>query len=115
NRLLAADGFLLIAVPNINAPERKTLNIHWAPFDAPRHLYHFDLKALKNLCEKYNFTILRKYSLFQDTPYNILLSIGKINIFQILKATLLIIRSLFQTLLRGPNHSSSFLVICKKK
>ena len=72
-------------------------------------------RRIDQLCEKYNFKVLRKYSLFQDTPYNILLSICKINIFQIIKATLLIIRSLFQTLLRGPNHSSSFLVICKKK
>ena len=85
NRLLHQDGILLIAVPNIIAPEIIFFNKKWAPFDAPRHLYHFQLKTLNELCSKYKFKIVRKYSLFQDTPYNILLSITKNNPLQFIK------------------------------
>ena len=114
NRLLAPDGKLFIAVPNIHAPERKVYGSHWAPFDAPRHLYHFEPETLKKLCKKYHFKVLRKYSLFQDTPYNIFLSIPKMSILQLIIAAFILICSLFQIILRGPDHSSSFLVICKK-
>ncbi len=114
NRLLKPDGILLIAVPNINAPERTFFNKIWAPFDAPRHLYHFQLKTLNELCSKYKFKIVRKYSLFQDTPYNILLSIEKNKPLQFIKGVLVFYYSIIVTLLRGPEHSSSILVICRK-
>ena len=114
NRLLTPDGILLIAVPNINAPERIFFNKKWAPFDAPRHLYHFQLKTLNELCSRYKFKIVRKYSLYQDTPYNILLSITKNNPFQFIKGMLVLCYSIIVTLARGPEHSSSLLVICRK-
>ena len=114
NHFLTNEGILLIAVPNIQAPERKRLGGNWAPYDVPRHLYHFDPDSLKRLCRKYNFKILRKYSLFQDTPYNILLSFSKMTFLHIIKFIFLSIISLFQIFVRGPNHSSSFLVICKR-
>jgi len=114
NRLLTPDGILLIAVPNINAPEIMFFNKKWAPFDAPRHLYHFQLKSLNELCSKYKFKIVRKYSLFQDTPYNILLSMTKNNPFQFIKGMLVFCYSIIVTLVRGPEHSSSLLVICRK-
>jgi len=114
NRLLTPDGILLIAVPNINAPEIIFFNKKWAPFDAPRHLYHFQLKTLNDLCSGYKFKIVRKYSLYQDTPYNILLSITKNNPFQFIKGMLVFCYSIIVTLVRGSEHSSSLLVICRK-
>ena len=114
NRLLKSDGILLIAVPNLNAPERIFFNKNWAPFDAPRHLYHFQLKTLNKLCSKYKFKIVRKYSLFQDTPYNILLSITKNNPSQFIKGILVFCYSIIVTLVKGPEHSSSLLVVCRK-
>ena len=114
NRLLTPDGILLIAIPNINAPEIIFFNKKWAPFDAPRHLYHFQLKTLNELCSRYKFKIVRKYSLYQDTPYNILLSITKNNPFQFMKGMLVFCYSIIVTLVRGPEYSSSLLVICRK-
>ena len=114
NRLLTPNGILLIAVPNINAPERAFFNKNWAPFDAPRHLYHFQLKTLNELCNRYKFKIVRKYSLFQDTPYNILLSLSNNTPFQFIRGMLVFCYSIIVTILRGPEHSSSFLVICRK-
>ena len=57
NKYLYKSGILVIAVPNIQAPERKRLGGNWAPYDVPRHLYHFDPDSLKRLCRKYNFKI----------------------------------------------------------
>ena len=114
NRLLSPNGILLITVPNLQAPEKNLFGNNWAAFDAPRHLYHFNPDSLKRLCKQYNFRIIRKYSLFQDTPYNILLSISKMNLLQLLKVVFVCCSALFQTIIRGPDYSSSFLFICKK-
>ena len=114
NRLLNNDGILLIAVPNLSAPEKTFYGKKWVPFDAPRHLYHFQIESLKDLCNKYKFKIIRKYSLYQDTPYNILLSISNNSPFQIFKGILVFVYSIFRTIISGPHYSSSFVVICKK-
>jgi len=114
NQLLTHDGILVIAVPNLSAPEKTFYGKKWAPFDAPRHLYHFQIESLKELCNKYKFKILRKYSLYQDTPYNILLSITNKSPFQFLKGILVLFYSIFRTVISGPHYSSSFIVICRK-
>jgi predicted SAM-dependent methyltransferase len=114
NRMLTIDGILLIAVPNLRAPENTFYGTNWAPFDAPRHLYHFQLETLDNLMKMSNFKIVRKYSLFQDTPYNILLSMENFTPFQFIKGIFVLCYSIIVTLLNGPDQSSSLLVICKK-
>ena len=114
NRMLTIDGILLIAVPNLKAPENTFYSTNWAPFDAPRHLYHFQLETLDNLIQKFNFKIVRKFSLFQDTPYNILLSMAKFTPLQFIKGIFVLCYSIIVTLLNGPDQSSSLLVICKK-
>ena len=105
---------MLIAVPNLHAPERKSFGVQWAAFDAPRHLYHFHPDSIKRLCIKYDFKIIRKFSLYQDSPYNILLSISNKSLMQLLRAAIILIITLIQSIIRGPDYSSSFLVICKK-
>jgi len=114
NKLLTADGILLIAVPNLIAPENTFYSTNWAPFDAPRHLYHFQLETLNSLMKMSNFKIVRKYSLFQDTPYNILLSMAQFTPFEFIKGIFVLCYSIIVTLLNGPVKSSSLLVICKK-
>ena len=114
NRLLSPKGILLIAVPNLQAPERSFYSNKWAAFDAPRHLYHFHAGSIMSLCKKYKFRVLKKISLFQDTPYNILLSMLKFNPVHIIKGILIFIYSFIITLLRGPDYSSSILIICRK-
>ena len=114
NHLLCHDGILVIAVPNLSAPEKTFYGKKWAPFDAPRHLYHFQIESLKGLCNKYKFEIIRKYSLYQDTPYNILLSMSRNSPIHIFKGILVFFYSIFRTILCGPHHSSSFIVICRR-
>ena len=106
--------FGIIAVPNLNAPERKFYSKDCAAYDAPRHLYHFNFTTLEKICNKYKFKVIRKYSLYQDTPYNILLSISRKNFINIFKAFFIFVYSMLITLVFGPNYSSSILIICKK-
>ena len=114
DRILANKGMLLIAVPNVSAPERYFYKNKWAPYDAPRHLYHFDIFSLKALCDKYKYKIIRKYSMYQDLPYNVLLSMKNHSFLEVMKAIFVSCISLITTAIFGPNRSSSILVLCKK-
>ena len=48
---LTADGTLIIAVPNINAYERKFFKSSWIAYDSPRHLYHFNPDSIKTVSD----------------------------------------------------------------
>ena len=113
NDLISDDGILVIAVPNFNAFERRIYGSNWAPYDAPRHLYHFTPNYLNKLLIKYGFSAIQIKSLYLDLPYNIILSM-KFNIIDIIKSFLAFIISLSFNLICGPKKSSSFLFICKK-
>ena len=114
DRLIEDDSVLVIAVPNVNAPERKWFKENWAPWDAPRHLYHFDYEQLSELLIKYGWKIQQSKIMLQDTPYNILLSLKTKSIMQIAYAVLILIYCIFRIIIGGVNSSSSFMVICKK-
>ena len=114
HNLLEDSGILMIAVPNMNAPERSFYKHNWAPYDAPRHLYHFNLDRLNELCRKNGYDIIQKYSLYQDMPYNVLLSMPNYSPFQIIKATFVICYSFLYALFAGPEFSSSLLTVCRK-
>ena len=114
NDLLKESGILLIAVPNINAPERVFYKENWVAYDAPRHLYHFNLDRLKELLRQNGYSIIQKYSLYQDMPYNVLLSMPNYSLLQIFKASYVICYSLLYTLCTGPEFSSSILIVCRK-
>ena len=115
NRVSHKASYMVIAIPNFNAPEKKFFSKKWAPYDAPRHLYHFKYSDVKKLLIRYGWSIYDSKSLFQDTPYNILLSLHDKNFFTYIKALFILIFSMCKTFLFGVKYSSSFMVICKKK
>ena len=94
---------------------RRFYQNFWAPYDAPRHLYHFDILPLSKLLNKHNIEIVKKYTLIQDTFYNILLSIKNFNLLSIFQALFVLHVCIFKTLIHGTKYSSSFMVICRKK
>lgn len=47
--LLKPSGVLVIAVPNYKSWDAKKYKEFWAAYDVPRHLWHFDREAMKNL------------------------------------------------------------------
>tara|TARA_B110000467_G_scaffold14473_1_gene12474 strand:+ start:1014 stop:1880 length:867 start_codon:yes stop_codon:yes gene_type:complete len=114
NKLINTDGLLVIAVPNQGAPERKWFKGQWAPWDAPRHLYHFNYEQLSILLLKYGWTVQYSKTMLQDTPYNILLSLKSKSVMQMTRAAFILIYSMIRILIGGVKSSSSFMVICQK-
>ena len=69
NSLLDQDGFLVIAVPNINSFDSKHYKERWAALDVPRHLWHFTRKGIESLLIKKDFLLIESYALFFDVFY----------------------------------------------
>jgi 2-polyprenyl-3-methyl-5-hydroxy-6-metoxy-1,4-benzoquinol methylase len=74
NDLLAPGGNLLIALPNYEAYEEKRFNQHWAAYDVPRHLHHFNKNSLGKLLNKHGLKIVKTYPMWLDSFYISLLS-----------------------------------------
>lgn len=123
NRLLADDGYLIIAVPNIDSFDAKFYKENWIALDTPRHLYHFQPKDIISLMDKYSFEV-RKISnrLYFDVWYNALLSaqhhakVEKRNtsIIDLFKAGAIGKLSFFNGMI-NPLKSSSPIYIAQKK
>ncbi len=71
---LANDGRLIIAVPNVNTWESIHYREHWAAYDVPRHLWHFNRNAMTTLFTKQKFTLTEIYPMKLDAYYVSLLS-----------------------------------------
>ena len=113
-RLLSNSGKLFIAVPNINAMERKYFNNHWAAYDLPRHLYHFSSESLDKLLTNKGYRIIAKKRMIFDTFYISILSSKEISYIQLIKSILLSIFISIKVIIKGPNLSSSLFYICEK-
>jgi len=91
---LKRNGILIIAVPNYNSYDAKHYNAHWAAYDLPRHLYHFEAKTICQLMAKYGFVMHKTYPMKFDSFYVSMLSekylLGRMNY---LKAFLVGLRS----------------------
>lgn len=73
-RLLKPDGTIIIAVPNFRSFDAKYYRRFWAGFDAPRHLWHFSKKAIKQLFLKENMKVEKILPMKFDAFYVSLLS-----------------------------------------
>lgn len=73
-KLLKDNGKLVIAVPNVDAIERKLFRENWDAWDIPRHVYHYTPKSLNYLLNKAGFKILstnyERYSLLSRSIFN---------------------------------------------
>ena len=114
NSVLNKNGFLFIAVPNVYALESNIFQSNWVAFDAPRHLYHFSEKDIKKLLSKYNFKVLKTYTLFQDTFFNVYSSFTINRILAFVISLLLLPFLLFMICLNS-KYASSKLYVCSKK
>jgi len=112
---LKKNGYLFIACPNIHASEIFFLKGSWVAYDLPRHIYHFTPETLELLINRYNFSIVKKYKMPQDTIFNVFESLNKHNViiklllFLIISICSIFVSSLFR------NRSSSYTYICKRK
>jgi SAM-dependent methyltransferase len=49
--VLRKKGVMAIAVPNQNSIDSREFGVHWAAWDVPRHLYHWNLESLSTFME----------------------------------------------------------------
>lgn len=72
--LLAQNGIIFIAVPNHPSWDGAHYKQHWAGYDVPRHLWHFNTKSLERLMNKHALTVIRVIPMRLDAFYVSLLS-----------------------------------------
>jgi SAM-dependent methyltransferase len=61
HRILRPNGRLIVAVPNFSSAQARWSGPAWFHLDAPRHLYHFPLPALKRLIRNLGFEIASEH------------------------------------------------------
>jgi SAM-dependent methyltransferase len=71
---LEKDGTLFIALPNPNSYDAKKYKEHWAAFDLPRHLYHFNKASIVKLMSNFGFVLRETRPMYFDSFYVSLLS-----------------------------------------
>ena len=111
--MLNKNGTLIIACPNIDAIEKKYFKSKWVAYDAPRHLYHFNLKSINSLLDKYSLKVETTKNMYQDTFYNIYLS-SKSTSFSMLRFMTVLFLVSIEGLFNFRNKASSNIYICKK-
>ena len=67
--ILSENGLLVVAVPNHNSYDAKYYKHLWAGYDTPRHLWHFNKKALRKVFERKKFVFHSEHPLFIDSYY----------------------------------------------
>lgn len=73
-QLLAPGGLMIVAVPNADALEEETYREHWAAWDVPRHLWHFDETTLRRLLQEQGLRVESARPMPLDAFYVSLLS-----------------------------------------
>jgi 2-polyprenyl-3-methyl-5-hydroxy-6-metoxy-1,4-benzoquinol methylase len=71
---LTKEGRLVVAVPNHQSDDAKVFNEHWAAYDVPRHLYHFDRSTMKQLMINHGFELVQVRPMIFDAYYVSMLS-----------------------------------------
>ncbi len=82
---LGKNGYLIIAVPNLNSYDAKHYKQHWAAYDTPRHLYHFSQKSFNTLISNLKMKIISTHPMKLDAYYVSWLSekyLGTNNLFK---------------------------------
>jgi len=69
-RLLKPGGKLIVAVPDFGGLQARIFGPKWLHADVPRHLYHFDAKALLHCLGATGFSVQQKWH--QEFEYDLL-------------------------------------------
>lgn len=83
---LSEKGKLIIAVPNYTSADAKHYGEFWAGYDVPRHIYHFEIKTISRLLDRFGFVLQETKPMVFDSYYVSMLSekykTGSINYFK---------------------------------
>ena len=73
-KALKPNGHLVIALPNHHSYDAKHYSAHWAGYDVPRHLYHFDSISIKSFASNFKLKLVKTYPMKFDSYYVSMLS-----------------------------------------
>lgn len=73
-KLLKENGKIVIAVPNNQSYDAHSYKEHWAAYDVPRHLNHFNKQSMRKLVEKAGMEIASTKGMLLDAFYISMLS-----------------------------------------
>lgn len=76
---LNSTGYIIIAVPNYESWDGQKYKKHWAGWDVPRHLYHFNLTAIQSFEKEFDLELKEIEPMKFDSFYVSLLSEGYSN------------------------------------
>lgn len=107
-------GILFIAVPNRNAKDAIHFKEHWAAFDMPRHLYHFNHESMSFLADKHNCRIINIKPMPFDSFYVSILSNKFLGNNSILNSMLIGLKSNQAAKINDMNYSSLLFILKKK-
>ncbi len=71
---LNSNGRIIIAVPTLNSWESDIYGTHWAAYDTPRHLWHFNRKSMQTLLNRNGLKLAAIKPMKLDSFYISLLS-----------------------------------------
>lgn len=73
-KLLAKNGYMIIALPNFNSYDSLYYKEHWAAYDVPRHLYHFTQSSFSSLAKSLDMQLVDTLPMKFDSYYVSMLS-----------------------------------------
>lgn len=113
---LKPDGYLIIALPNVNSIDASYFKTDWEAYDVPRHLWHFSPITFQSLADSHNFQIKATKAMPLDPFYNVFLSQKyKSNFILKLLRTLTLGTFIFIKQLFKPKCASSIMYILQKQ
>ncbi|MCD4769271.1 MAG: class I SAM-dependent methyltransferase [Bacteroidales bacterium] len=115
SRLLKNRGTCIIALPNNNSSDARFYKKHWAAWDVPRHLWHFNINSFKTFMKDKGFEIIRIRKLPFDAIYVSFLSEKYLkNRLGFIRGVIIGVFSWFVSLFIK-NRCSSLVYILRKK
>ena len=110
---LNKNGILLLALPNYDSYDNIYYKKHWAGYDVPRHLYHFNQDSLSFISQKVGLRLIKKKQLILDSFYvSILSEKKKKNMFPTIRGLWVGLISNILSFFNG--NTSSIIYILKK-
>lgn len=111
---LNTQGVLIIAVPNHKSNDAKHYKEHWAAYDVPRHLYHFELATIERLLSNFGFKLQETKPMKFDSFYVSMLS-EKYKTGSIKYLSAFIQGFVSNLIAKSPSDYSSVIYVFKKK
>jgi SAM-dependent methyltransferase len=116
---LKPNGYIIIAVPNPESHDALKYGKTWAGWDVPRHLYHFNHKAIDQFEEIFDLQLINTLPMLFDSYYVSLLSEGykdpkQSGLKKYWKAILSGKKSNTEAVKKKGNHSSNLFIFKKK-